>query len=354
MEKIKENIFKYKYHISGIVIILIISIIYGKFKNTEENEIKEETKEIIKNNEDKLMFDMIYSEFKKLNKSLIKLNPTLIKDKEKTEFYDKLFKKDITKKLILIDSLSIAQTDNYNTSDYKITFGKDGFADVYKNVIGFRLVKATLPNMAYQVDKNNNTFIVVNHPQLNLTEGSYNFINLGYHIEDVLNSISGQTFTVIPNISTFKYEIISDMTFTFNWKSTNSLSYKLFGASLIDNDNAKQDSTNYKWSSKNIVDQTKHFVDLVIPEIPSISTKKSLIGRNVIDRIPLTTPSGSLVYYFSPVTEYSSINYFYPVKLSSLTIQLYDHNSNKFYDTKNGNNYFEFELTILNDTSKMN
>tara|TARA_B100001287_G_C22683440_1_gene531860 strand:+ start:860 stop:1936 length:1077 start_codon:yes stop_codon:yes gene_type:complete len=358
MEKIKENIIKYKYHISGFLVLILCSLIYNKLKSNTEDEIKEETKNIIKKNEDKLMFDMIYEEFKKLNKSLIKLNPSLIKDKEKTEFYDKLFKKDIIKKLILIDSLSISESINYNTSNYKITFGKDGFADVYKNVIGFRLVKATLPNMAYQVDKNNSKFIVnTGSPNpLNLTEGSYNFINLGYHIEDIINTISGLNVTVIPNISTFKYEISGNINFKFEWKSSNSLSYKLFGANLTDNDEAIFYTENniYKWSSKNIVDQTKHFVDLVIPEIPSISTKKSLIGRDVIDRIPLTTPSGSLVYYFSPVTEYSSINYFYPVKLSSLTIQLYDHNSNKFYDTKNGNNYFEFELTILNDTSKMN
>ena len=69
--------------------------------------------------------------------------------------------------------------------------------------------------------------------------------------------------------------------------------------------------------------------------------------RNIIDRIPLNNTSGSLAYYRSPEAEYQSQNYFYPIKLSSLSVQLYDNDSNKLYDSSNGDNYFEFEITIV-------
>jgi hypothetical protein len=95
--------------------------------------------------------------------------------------------------------------------------------------------------------------------------------------------------------------------------------------------------------------QTKHFVDLVIPEIPDIACKMSS-NKQVVDRIPLNSPSGSLVHYRAPEHELQTNNYFYPIKLSSLTIQLYDNDSSDFYNCENGHNYFEFEITIVKNT----
>ena len=114
-EKIKEYIKKYKYYIISISSVIIISFIYKKFKGDNINEEKIETSGIIKKHEDHAMFYALQDELKKLNKSLAKLNPILIKDKEKTEYYNKLFKKEINKKSILIDSLSVLHDDNHNT-----------------------------------------------------------------------------------------------------------------------------------------------------------------------------------------------------------------------------------------------
>ena len=63
----------------------------------------------------------------------------------------------------------------------------------------------------------------------------------------------------------------------------------------------------------------------------------------IIDRIPLTHPTGEYNYY---EPEHFSVNYFTPIKLSSLTIQLYADN-NELFDSQNTDNTFEFELTIL-------
>ena len=71
--------------------------------------------------------------------------------------------------------------------------------------------------------------------------------------------------------------------------------------------------------------------------------------KQIIDRIPLNAESGSLVYYETPSNELQTNNYFYPIKLSSLSIQLYT-GHDKLYHSTNGDNYFEFELTIVENT----
>ena len=58
---------------------------------------------------------------------------------------------------------------------------------------------------------------------------------------------------------------------------------------------------------------------------------------------------GGLIYYRSPEGELQTSNYFYPMKLSSLSIQPYDDFGNT-YDSSNGDNYFEFEITIIENT----
>ena len=86
----------------------------------------------------------------------------------------------------------------------------------------------------------------------------------------------------------------------------------------------------------------------MIPEIPDIACKMGS-KKQVIDRIPLNSETGSLVYYRSPEAELQTHNYFYPMKLSSLNIQLYENDSNTPYNS-NGHNYFEFEITIVKNT----
>ena len=66
-------------------------------------------------------------------------------------------------------------------------------------------------------------------------------------------------------------------------------------------------------------------------------------------KIPFNNSSGGLVYYRAPEGELQTSNYFYPMKLSSLSIKLFDDNGNE-YDSNNGDNYFEFEITIVENT----
>ena len=256
---------------------------------------------------------------------------------------DKLFTKDIIKKSILIDSVSVNPDD---TSNYVVNFGSDIYPEVFKNVIGFRLVKATVPHTIYNVNDTNKMIILNDGSDktINLSPGSYTFIQLGNHLKNSINShgsLSG--FTVTSNSTNFKYTISHSSNFIIKWSTSGKGSHTLFGFSNSDTSN----STSH--ISVTAVDQTKHFVDLVIPEIPSIACKMGS-KKKVIDRIPLNSPSGSLVYYRSPEGELQTHNYFYPMKLSRLNIQLYDNHITNFYDCNQGHNYFEFEITIVKNT----
>jgi len=353
----KEFFEKYKYHIGGSTIgLILLYLVYDIFtkkneKSTKEPLItfKEDKKEVVKaeiSHEEFLIFmKTLKAELQSLTQSMMQFNANNIKTHSKyKDFRDKLFTKDIVKKSILIDSVSV---DPDNTSDYVVNFGSDIYSEVFKNVIGFRLVKATVPHTIYNVNNTNKKIVLNNGSDktINLSPGSYTFVQLGNHLQNTINShapLSG--FTVTSNQTDFKYTIShSSTSFIIKWFTSGTGSYTLFGFS----DSNTISSTSH--TSENAVDQTKHFVDLVIPEIPGIACKMGS-KKQVIDRIPLNSPSGSLVYYRSPEAELQTHNYFYPMKLSRLNIQLYDNDTTNFYECNNGHNYFEFEITIVKNT----
>ena len=352
----KEFFEKYKYHIGGSTIgLILLYLFYDVFTKKPEKSIQEpiikfkrDEKEVVKaeiSHEEFLLFmKTLKKELQSLTQSMMQFNANHIKTHSKyKDFRDKLFTKDIIKKSILIDSVSV---DPDNTSNYVVNFGGDIYGEVFKNVIGFRLVKATVPHTLYNVNDTNKTIIINDGSDktINLSPGSYTFVQLGNHLQNTINShasLSG--FSVTSNLIEFKYTISHSSNFIIKWSSSGVGSNTLFGFS-------NSDTINFtSHTSDNAVDQTKHFVDLVIPEIPSIACKMGS-KKQVIDRIPLNSPSGSLVYYRSPEGELQTHNYFYPMKLSSLNIQLYDNDSTSLYSCNNGHNYFEFEITIVKNT----
>jgi len=352
----KEFIEKYKYHIGGSTIgLILLYLFYDMFTKKSDNSNKEplikfksDEKEVVKaeiSHEEFLMFmKTLKEQLQNLTQSMMQFNANHIKTHSKyKDFRDKLFTKDIVKKSILIDSVSV----NANpTNNYIVNFGGDIYPEVFKNVIGFRLVKATVPHSLYNVDNTNNSLEVSYNGgdflPITITAGRLTFKEIANVLKQNLNSsIPGASgsFNVIPTNNTFYYTISADNNFTINFKDG---SKNLLGFSL---DIVSGSST---YTSDKHPDQTKHFVDLVIPEIPSIACKMGS-KKQMIDRIPLNSETGSLVYYRSPEAELQTHNYFYPMKLNSLNIQLYENDSNTPYNS-DGHNHFEFEITIVKNT----
>ena len=360
----REYLEKYKYHIGGtsiafVILYIIYSYISNKIDDSESSDKsniiiqKEPDNKFVKaeiSHEEFLLFmKTLKGELQNLTQSLVQFNANQIKNKEFLDFRKNLFTKDIIKKNILVDSIS-AYKDDQDTSDYIVSFGGSNSPEVYKNVIGFRLVNAVIPYTVYNVNDNNNQ-ILVDENVVTLDKGSYTFTELGYHLQiklnDAFSDSSSKVFTVIPNSTTYTYTIketsSSPKNFSIYWKQSSGYSHRLFGFENIDVTDSNE------ITSRTSVDHSIYYVDLVIDEIPSMACKMSSKGKQIIARIPFNNVSGGLVSYRAPAEEFFSVKYFYPMKLSSLRIQLFDDNGNK-YDSNNGDNYFEFEITIVENT----
>ena len=266
----------------------------------------------------------------KSTESLIEFNTKRIDDNNYLNMRNRLFSKDIEKKTILIDSNNIStMNDDYDSSDYIVDFGSnEKYPENFKNVIGFRLIKAVIPNCLYQVNTANNSFIMIRKSDptvkipVKLLEGTYTITELKNHIQDRLREKLGQpniTVSIDPS-NKFVFEIEwaypitqspdpeDDYTYRFLWNSSNTNAYRLFGADNMDETDFSniypgEDSVNkyMRWYSDNPIDQSLHYVDVVVPEIPHIACKLNSLGQNVIDRIPLFQPAGAVNYYQVPL-----------------------------------------------------
>tara|TARA_B110000285_G_C15018253_1_gene560172 strand:- start:67 stop:1062 length:996 start_codon:yes stop_codon:yes gene_type:complete len=290
-----------------------------------------------------------------------KINDTrrLLDETLETDYNDlrnEYFTPKLTKKRLLIDTSSLVHTNSTDTNNYIINFKntssldntKNGY-DYYRNVIGFKLIKAIIYNTLYTIDNNNNT-LIIDIDGTNITVsfdvGSYTVDELGTHIQNTLNSSASGTWTLSYNPRIHKYSIKNDTNkYKLLWVTSNSQVYRLLGARAIDDTSFKQSSVSYEFD--NIPHHNNMYLDLVIDEIPMSACKDNPFGFNVIDRIPLNGDAGNLVYY-EPRTDNYNL-YFNPIALSKLTIKLYDGLGN-IHHNENINNSFEFELTILNQS----
>ena len=274
---------------------------------------------------------------------------------------NKLFTPQLSKIRILIDSKNIIHTTNHNTSNYTVSLnaGDDnnstsGYQN-YKNVIGFRLIKAILPNSLYQINPSNNTINFIydtdsgggTEKTATLISGTYDFDDLGTHIAEQMSAVSGVTdITVIPDAVTIKYTISVDGG-SIKFYFLQSSAWRIMG---LLNKSQELSDTNNTQVLNNVVDHSVHFVDLVIPEIPYSACKHNMQSKNIIDRIPLYPGSGNLIYYTAAHDRFN--NYFFPINLSLLTIQLYEDSHGELYNSQNGDNSLEFELTLLNQNQE--
>ena len=105
--------------------------------------------------------ESLKKEFQKLTQSIMEMNINHSKTQNDYENFEKQFKKDIIKKNIIIDTIHM---DNHS-SNYIINFGDDNLPEVYKNVIGFRLINAVIPYTFYTVHNNNNIIKIDENPE---------------------------------------------------------------------------------------------------------------------------------------------------------------------------------------------
>tara|TARA_Y100000590_G_scaffold470383_1_gene664325 strand:- start:6812 stop:7972 length:1161 start_codon:yes stop_codon:yes gene_type:complete len=278
--------------------------------------------------------------------------------------------------------------------------------DIYHNVIGFRLVRTTIRTPPFNVNSTNNIIkykrgssntihtITINPGVYNMTqlsnvfqqyEGSKSVATVANPDEtvDTTNYSQFCTYTdsAVTGVGTFNegtgvftpsdntISLIFHASTSTTMGSTNgnkAMAYELtFNSSseeitiLWDYNNItrgaarlfgylpKQLTTvNKKLYSNRTPDVSTHFVDLCIPQIPSIGCKKNSSGRDIIERIQLKAGHGEYLHYGIDVDESKTQQYFAPITLHRLNIQLWAVN-NVLYDTNNSDSSFEFEITMI-------
>ena len=89
--------------------------------------------------------------------------------KENKNTRSKLFKPEIIKKRILVDTYQLNKNSDFNSSDYEFSlyssnqqetanFNRTGGLGLFKNVIGFRLLDCIIENTTYTINDSNNQF----------------------------------------------------------------------------------------------------------------------------------------------------------------------------------------------------
>ena len=265
---------------------------------------------------------------------------------------DKYFTPDIEKKYLLVDTNNIQKTSNFNTNDYTYNlFSQSNNNDQnttsgygsYKNVIGFRLIRAIIPNSAYTINDMNNTLSFT----ISSTNYTQTLTNGYYTLDNIINAFptsgSNQILqSMITNDSTtHKFTINYGSNITYNWNTNDKTknAARLFGFYPIESSTATSHTSDF------VPDMSNHFVDIVIDEIPKIACKDNSTGKNIIERIYIDNDYGSMKIHESII--YGEQNYFYPITLEKLSIKLYSDDGKTLYDSQNANHSFEFEITTL-------
>ena len=281
------------------------------------------------------------------------MNHVIVKEYEKNR--NTLFTKDIESRYILVDTNNIQKTSSFNTNDYTYNLYSQTNSDnqnntggygSYKNVIGFRLIRAIIPNTAYTINDMNNTLSFT----ISSTNYTQTLINGYYTLDNLANAFptSGSNKilqSMITNDSTtHKFTINYGSNIIYNWNTNDKTknAARLFGFYPVESSTATSHTSDF------VPDMSNHFVDVVIDEIPKIACKDNSFGKNTIERIYMNTDYGSMKIHESII--YGKQNYFYPITLEKLSIKLYSDDGKTLYDSQKANHSFEFEITTLKNT----
>ena len=265
---------------------------------------------------------------------------------EHIEFRNKYFTPEISRHSILVETNNhngVIENHNFVVHFVDSAHNSTGGYGEFDNVIGFRLIKAGVPHRDYHVTDENKSlnfkFDSADKTVI-LTPGSYTMNSFATHLQTKMNSASDVSGIIVrADTNTLKFTFSGTKTIGFNFSGVSTNLPRLLGF--------ERSSVTAATSVTSTIlpDFTNHYVDVVIDEIPYIACKRNARGRHIIDRIALYISQGSLNYYENKQLLHQ--NYFTPIKLSKLSIQLLDDIGNH-YKAEQNHMFFEFEITVLN------
>ena len=379
------------YVLSSLLIILLLFGYYKYNSNLDENKLTTKIDSPESLNDFKIVLNNLVKllESEKKNKKIMskqlkelatlnKIQTKHIKDITKKE----LFNKNIEKHRLFIDTHNINDTNldrsNYiyylNGSPETGAKNQTGGYDQYKNIIGFRLVKAIIPNTNHNILDTRSIIIVQladDDTVLNENDrnGKFKIIlqNGFFDTDTITQSFTNATYEAIADIETTGntnlkglYEITPSFNsqnklFTFTMKDNTAsvaIKFKFIWSDVTNN--SAQSFLGFNGNTPQFInpiigdippDMSVNYIDLIIDEIPYIACKKNGKGNRLIDRIGITAGLGELFEYTQD-WDFQNENYFFPMKLDKLTIKLYETTHNHFFKSDRDHS-LEFEITII-------
>ena len=252
---------------------------------------------------------------------------------KKDKIYRNLFSSDIRK---VIFSVSTSQKiSGTNIIDIK----HKNIADL-KNVIGFNLLRASIPLTYYNINSSNND-------RLQNTAGtpaSVTTLAVGYY--NALDIIALAPTNILSyNDNTMK--------FTFG---TGDNGLDTIGTTAADKSIAKVlglvAGTSKVGEATNIVHiRGTNFIDIDIEEIPSIVCNHTEYSSNIIARVPIGGYHGEVQNYIANNADIIT-EYFQPQRMTRLSIKLLDEFGLEL-DFNGLHSYFTFEAVVLKNVPDM-
>tara|TARA_Y100000768_G_scaffold387576_1_gene379359 strand:+ start:1362 stop:2333 length:972 start_codon:yes stop_codon:yes gene_type:complete len=263
---------------------------------------------------------------------------------------NKYFSPDIRCSRLLIDSSNHATTDKNNyivRFDESENHSTEGYG-VYKNVIGFRLISCGIPNRLKHVHSTNNTLSVTVGPKTQTIELDINTYTVATLITELKTKMdtafSPNKFTITASAEgVLTIEETGTTNFSLNFLDSYNANSSIFSLLGFGKKNYSGENT---YTADNQVKLRTPFIDVIIPEIPYMACKKNPHSKRIIERVSLASESNR--YIFHSPEDYSETNYFTPINLDRITIQLFDEYNKIPYNAKD-DNFFEFEIITMNN-----
>jgi len=253
---------------------------------------------------------------------------------KKDKIYRNLFSSEIRK---VVFSVSTSQRQDLTTSVYTIDIQDKNIVDL-KNVIGFNLLRAQIPNTRNLINDSNTSRLTLG----SISKGNYDV----YGLESQL-LLTHASLTVIYDEITGLFDFgASDITTVSNTPADKSLA-RILGL--------KYNSTNYTSVGTKSVHKAdvrpNIFYDVEIEEIPSIVCNQTEFSNNIISRIPVTGMQGDIQNYYANSIDIKT-EYFQPQRLTKLTMRLLDEFGLNI-DLEGVDSYFTFEAVVLKNIPDM-
>jgi len=274
----------------------------------------------------------------------LKQQQTLLE--KKTRIYRNIFSSDTRKILFSVNTL---QRDSISTDPkgtYTIDLQSKNIVDL-KNVIGFNLVKALVPNVRYTINESNYNKLLHDSVALTLKKGVYTVHNIGTCFQSLgpKHSSESPTFTYNSN------GLGAENDGKFSWSGELKTSDTSAGSKSI----ARIFGLKYDGTSKKYISTTtahfqadtraNHFYDIEIVEIPSIACYQTEYSNNIVARINVNSPFSGLDEYTVSDGTYIDEK-FQPQRLNKITIRILDE-FGQVIDLSGVDSYFTFEALVL-------